>query len=62
MCSRVSCPSCGLATWSGCGAHVDQVLRDVPEDQRCTCDDARPPRSLRERRSLGARLSRLLGR
>jgi hypothetical protein len=62
MCSRTNCRDCGLASWSGCGAHVEQVLRGVPLEQRCSCDGTRPARSLRERRSLGARLGRLLGR
>jgi hypothetical protein len=62
MCSRTTCRDCGLASWSGCGAHVDQVMRGIPQDQRCTCDRTRPTRSLRERRSLGARLGRLIGR
>ena len=62
MCSPATCSSCGLTTWSGCGAHVDQVMRWVPEDQRCTCDDGARTLDLRERRSLGSRLARLLGR
>ena len=37
MCVRVSCKSCGKATYSGCGAHVEQVLRGVPEAKRCQC-------------------------
>ena len=37
MCYRVECKKCGKVTWSGCGAHVEQVLRGVPEDQRCQC-------------------------
>jgi len=62
MCSKATCPACGLTTWSGCGAHVDQVMRNVAVDQRCTCDGDAPVRDLRERRSLTARLGRLLGR
>lgn len=62
MCSRTTCRSCGLASWSGCGAHVDQVMRGIPKDQRCSCDGTRPQSDLRERRSLGSRLGRLLGR
>lgn len=62
MCSRTTCRSCGLASWSGCGKHVDQVMRGVPKDQRCTCDRSRPASDLRERRSLRVRLGRLLGR
>ena len=26
MCRRATCPRCGLATFAGCGAHVEQVL------------------------------------
>lgn len=37
MCSPVICPDCGKTTWVGCGLHVDQVMRDVPVDERCTC-------------------------
>ena len=31
MCSRVTCPICKKATWSGCGQHKDMVapLRDL---------------------------------
>lgn len=44
MCYPVTCPSCGKTTWGGCGAHVDGVMKSVPESQRCTCeDDAAPP-------------------
>lgn len=39
MCTAVTCPSCGKVGWRGCGAHVEQVLRGVPEDQRCKCHD-----------------------
>jgi hypothetical protein len=37
MCSPAPCHSCGKVTWSGCGEHVDQVMAQVPEPQRCTC-------------------------
>lgn len=37
MCQRVQCPTCGKPTWVGCGKHVEQVLRDVPKEQRCQC-------------------------
>ena len=37
MCSRVKCPRCGKPTWSGCGAHVEQVLGNVPVKDRCDC-------------------------
>lgn len=35
MCSPVRCQTCGKTTWAGCGQHVDQVMRNVPKDQRC---------------------------
>lgn len=50
MCQRVTCDRCGKPSYAGCGAHVEQVLGDVPPKQRCQCPR---PKSL---------LSRLLGR
>lgn len=37
MCRRVTCDQCGKPTFAGCGAHIEQVLGDVPRDQRCRC-------------------------
>lgn len=37
MCRRVNCEKCGKPSWAGCGAHVEQVLGDVPKERRCTC-------------------------
>lgn len=54
MCSAVTCRLCGKTTWSGCGQQVDQVMRNVPRNQRCE-DHAKEPRS-------GPFLSRLLSR
>lgn len=54
MCRPATCRNCGKATWAGCGQHVDQVMRGVPKNQRCTC-----PPELRAGKSL---LARLLGR
>lgn len=42
MCSPATCRSCGKATYSGCGAHVDQVLRGVAKNDRCRCDNGKP--------------------
>ena len=39
MCRRVECARCGRPTYAGCGAHVEQVLRDVPVAERCRCRD-----------------------
>lgn len=38
MCSPATCRKCGKTTWSGCGAHVKQVMGKVPAAQRCVCD------------------------
>lgn len=37
MCRTTSCMYCRKTTWSGCGNHVDQVMRRVPGNERCTC-------------------------
>lgn len=37
MCTRVTCPSCNKPTYAGCGRHVEQVLGNVPAEQRCKC-------------------------
>lgn len=39
MCRRVTCPHCGKPTFAGCGMHVEQVLGDVPREQRCHCHE-----------------------
>lgn len=56
MCRRVECRKCGRPTFAGCGAHVEQVLGDVPPAERCRCreeqpkdDTARPEPKLRSR-------------
>ncbi|ACV78920.1 hypothetical protein Namu_2565 [Nakamurella multipartita DSM 44233] len=56
MCSPATCPSCGKASYTGCGQHVDQVLAGVPAHQRCSC----PPAA--RSTSGGSFLSRLFGR
>lgn len=42
MCQRVRCPKCGKPTFAGCGRHVEQVLGDVPPDERCQCRQEAP--------------------
>ena len=37
MCTRIECSTCHKPTWTGCGAHVNQVLGDVPRADRCSC-------------------------
>lgn len=38
MCSPVQCSRCGKVTWTGCGAHIEQVLAPYTEAERCNCD------------------------
>ena len=40
MCVRVVCNDCKKPSYAGCGAHVEQVLGDVPREERCKCREA----------------------
>jgi hypothetical protein len=40
MCQRVQCPTCNKPSFVGCGRHVEQVLSDVPPEDRCRCREA----------------------
>lgn len=55
MCRRIECPKCGRPSWAGCGAHVEQVLGNVPKDERCQCNETkskgRPPETPAQPRS-----------
>ena len=39
MCMPAICGTCKKVTYSGCGMHVEEVLADVPAEQRCGCDE-----------------------
>jgi hypothetical protein len=54
MCKRTSCPTCHKPSWSGCGAHVEQVLGDVPRNQRCACREQGKAASRRSATRAGA--------
>jgi hypothetical protein len=41
MCRRIRCERCGRPGFAGCGAHIEQVLGDVPPAQRCQCGSKR---------------------
>ncbi len=56
MCRAVTCRQCGKTTWAGCGQHVDQVMRGVPNSQRC------PGHPKAESERSGGFFGRLLGR
>jgi hypothetical protein len=42
MCRAVTCGTCGKTTWAGCGQHVDQVMRGVPNTERCQGHESKP--------------------
>ena len=56
MCRAVTCKKCGKTTWAGCGQHVDQVMRNVPQQQRCAGHENDPATG------GGSLLKRLFGR
>jgi hypothetical protein len=58
MCQRAKCSSCGKPSYVGCGAHVEQVLGDVPPEKRCRCGESKRT----ERGGVGSLFQRLLGR
>jgi hypothetical protein len=43
MCHAVTCRTCGKTTWSGCGQHVDQVMRNVSAANRCQGHEKQQP-------------------
>jgi len=36
-CFQVKCDDCGKVTWRGCGQHVEEVMKGVSEEDKCTC-------------------------
>ena len=63
MCRTTTCMYCRGTTWSGCGNHVDQVMRGVPNGERCTCSTVNGRTTTKEKGSgAGNWLSRLFGR
>jgi hypothetical protein len=56
MCQKITCGTCDKPSWSGCGAHVEQILGDVAVEDRCACSAAD------QTTKRGGFLSRLLGR
>lgn len=65
MCRRVECPKCSRPTYAGCGAHIEQVLGDVPRAERCRCrEEQTPAAKSNAQSSADARswLERLIGK
>ena len=61
MCKRIDCPRCGKPSFTGCGAHVEQVLAGVPKAQRCRCAEEQATKPKTEARAGGGWLSNLFG-
>ncbi len=53
MCRATTCKKCGKPSWAGCGAHVEQVLGNVPKAQRCQCRTQGAP-AVKPKASAGA--------
>ena len=63
MCRTTTCMYCRKTTWSGCGNHVDQVMRGVPNSERCTCVTVSGRTTTKEKGAgAGNWLSRVFGR
>lgn len=41
MCRRIQCETCGKPSYAGCGRHIDEVLRSVAHEERCSCRGSR---------------------
>ena len=62
MCRAATCRKCGKTTWAGCGNHVNQVMRNVPKSNRCTCATATGGIAKAEPASSSGWLGKLFGR
>ncbi len=62
MCRVATCQKCSKATWAGCGNHVDQVMKNVPESRRCTCSTAPARPSVTQPGAGLGWIAKLLGR
>ncbi len=52
MCMKTDCSTCGKPTWKGCGKHIEQALKDVPEDERCKCPRDLPTSTVMETKKI----------
>lgn len=62
MCRRAQCPSCEKPTFAGCGMHVEQVLGDVPKQNRCQCAEKKKDASKAPAKETSSWLKHLVGR
>jgi len=35
MCTKTKCSTCGKASWTGCGEHIEEALFGIAENERC---------------------------
>jgi hypothetical protein len=61
MCQRVTCNSCGKPTYAGCGRHIEQVLGDVPSEERCVCREQKQAKPTQPKNSWIKQLFAALG-
>ncbi|MEZ4267186.1 MAG: hypothetical protein R3F39_12480 [Myxococcota bacterium] len=62
MCRRVTCSRCKKPTFAGCGAHIEQVLGDVPKPDRCRCAELKAAGQLDATAGDGGWLKKLFGK
>ncbi len=51
---KTDCEKCSKPTWKGCGRHIEQALKDVPEDERCKCPRDPPVPTTTENKETAA--------
>ncbi|MBS2017382.1 MAG: hypothetical protein JST00_31150 [Deltaproteobacteria bacterium] len=61
MCRRVECSQCKKPTFAGCGMHVEQVLGDVPREERCHCREKPESKQKKESGEPSSVLRRIFG-
>jgi hypothetical protein len=49
---KTDCEKCDKPTWKGCGKHIEQALKDVPEDERCKCPRDLPASTATETKKI----------
>lgn len=62
MCRRVECSKCHRPTFAGCGMHIEQVLGDVPREQRCHCNEKSAVAKPKSAPTSASWFERLLGK
>lgn len=37
MCQKTKCITCNKWTWKGCGKHISEALKGIPQNELCVC-------------------------